>query len=179
MSRIGKLPISVPADVTIKISRANLITVTGPKGELTQQIDKDMKVKNKDGVVTVTRPSDNKKHRSLHGLSRALINNMVIGVTVGYEKKLQVVGVGYRIEKKDNLLVLNIGYSHSVEMVDPEGVITETLPNNEILIKGIDKAIVGNYAAKIRAKRPPEPYKGKGIKYFDEHVVRKEGKTGA
>ena len=179
MSRIGKLPISVPEDVTVKISRANLITVTGPKGELTQQIDKDMKVKNKDGIVTVVRPSDNKKHRSLHGLSRALINNMVIGVTVGYEKKLQVVGVGYRIEKKGNLLVLNIGYSHSVEMVDPEGVLTETLPNNEILIKGIDKAIVGNYAAKIRAKRPPEPYKGKGIRYFDEHVVRKEGKTGA
>ena len=138
-----------------------------------------LKVEEKDGEITVARPSDNKKHRSLHGLSRALLNNMVTGVTVGYEKKLQVVGVGYRIEKKGKLLVLNIGYSHSVEMEDPEGVVTEVLPQNEILIKGIDKAIVGNYAAKIRAKRPPEPYKGKGIKYFDERIIRKEGKTGA
>ncbi len=179
MSRIGKLPITVPEGVEVKVSRANIITISGPKGELKQEIEKDIKVKNKDGVITVTRPSDNKKHRALHGLSRALLNNMVVGVTTGFEKKLEVVGVGYRIEKKGSTLVLNIGYSHSVEMEDPEGVVTEVVGNNGILVKGIDKAEVGNHAANIRAKRPPEPYKGKGIKYADEHIVRKEGKTGA
>lgn len=177
MSRIGRLPIVVPNGVSIEVGKNNLITVKGPKGELKEQIHKDIKLQQEDEQLLVTRPTDNKMHRSLHGLSRALLNNMVIGVTQGFEKKLQVVGVGYKCEKKGNTLVLNLGYSHPIEMVDPEGIET-AVAGNEITVKGIDKAIVGNYAAKIREKREPEPYKGKGIRYSDERIVRKEGKTG-
>lgn len=176
MSRIGKQPIDLPKDVTIDYGKNNLITIKGPKGELTEKFHKDIKIEENDGQIVVTRPTDNKAHKSLHGLSRALLNNMVKGVTSGFEKKLQVIGVGYKCDKKAKLLVLNLGYSHPIEMQDPDGI--ETLvAGNEITVKGIDKAIVGNYAAKIREKRPPEPYKGKGIRYADEYVRRKEGKT--
>jgi len=177
MSRIGRQPITVPESVSMEIGKNNLITIKGPKGELKEQIHKDMKIEEKDGLLSVTRPTDNKVHRSLHGLSRALLNNMVTGVTEGFEKKLQVVGVGYKCEKKGKTLVLNLGYSHPIEMVDPDGLET-AVTGNEILVKGIDKAVVGNYAAKIREQRPPEPYKGKGIRYLNEHIVRKEGKAG-
>ncbi len=176
MSRIGKQPIDLPKDVTIDYGKNNLITIKGPKGELTEKFHKDIKIEDNDGQIVVTRPTDNKAHKSLHGLSRALLNNMVKGVTSGFEKKLQVVGVGYKCDKKGKVLVLNLGYSHPIEMQDPNGVET-IVAGNEITVKGIDKAIVGNYAAKIREKRPPEPYKGKGIRYADEYVRRKEGKT--
>ncbi|MCG8481881.1 MAG: 50S ribosomal protein L6 [Clostridia bacterium] len=176
MSRIGKQPIDLPKDVTIDYGKNNLITIKGPKGELTEKFHKDIKIEENDGQIVVTRPTDNKAHKSLHGLSRALLNNMVKGVTSGFEKKLQVVGVGYKCDKKGKVLVLNLGYSHPIEMQDPNGVET-IVAGNEITVKGIDKAIVGNYAAKIREKRPPEPYKGKGIRYADEYVRRKEGKT--
>lgn len=176
MSRIGKQPIDLPKDVTIDYGKNNLITIKGPKGELAEKFHKDIKIEDSDGQIVVTRPTDNKAHKSLHGLSRALLNNMVKGVTSGFEKKLQVIGVGYKCDKKGKVLVLNLGYSHPIEMQDPAGI--ETAVNgNEISIKGIDKAVVGNYAAKIREKRPPEPYKGKGIRYVDEYVRRKEGKT--
>ncbi len=177
MSRIGRQPITVPESVSMEVGKNNLITIKGPKGELKEQIHKDMTIEQEDGQLSVTRPTDNKMHRSLHGLSRALLNNMVTGVTQGFEKKLQVVGVGYKCEKKGNTLVLNLGYSHPIEMVDPDGVET-AVAGNEISIKGIDKSVVGNYAAKIREQRPPEPYKGKGIRYVDERIVRKEGKAG-
>lgn len=176
MSRIGKQPIDLPKDVTIDYGKNNLITIKGPKGELSEKFHKDIKIEENDGQIVVTRPTDNKAHKSLHGLSRALLNNMVIGVTSGFEKKLQVIGVGYKCEKKGKVLVLNLGYSHPIEMQDPEGIET-VVAGNEITVKGNDKAIVGNYAAKIREKRPPEPYKGKGIRYADEYVRRKEGKT--
>lgn len=176
MSRIGKLPIVLPAGVTIEHGKNNLIIVKGPKGQLQEQIHKDIKVEEVDGQILVTRPTDNKVHRSLHGLSRTLVNNMVTGVTEGFQKKLQVVGVGYKCEKKDKTLVLNLGYSHPIEMADPDGIET-TVEKNDILVKGINKSLVGNYAANIRSKRPPEPYKGKGIKYHDEYIRRKEGKT--
>ncbi|MDD2215297.1 MAG: 50S ribosomal protein L6 [Eubacteriales bacterium] len=179
MSRIGKLPVSLPAGVEVKISDNNLVTVKGPKGELQEQISKKIKVETNDNVITVTMKADDKDARAAHGLSRSLINNMVLGVTTGYEKKLQLVGVGYRAEKKGNVLVMQLGYSHPVEMEDPSEIVTEVPNPNEIIIKGINKAIVGNYAANIRAMRAPEPYKGKGIKYADEVVRRKEGKTGA
>lgn len=176
MSRIGKQPIVLPKDVTIEHEKNNLIVIKGPKGQLQEQIHKDIKVEEVDGQILVTRPTDNKMHRSLHGLSRTLVNNMVVGVTEGFQKKLQVVGVGYKCEKKDKTLVLNLGYSHPIEMIDPEGIET-SVEKNDILVKGINKAIVGNYAANIRSKRAPEPYKGKGIRYQDEYIRRKEGKT--
>ena len=178
MSRIGLKPVTVPADVEVKVDEKNIVTVKGPKGQLTQAIDPSMKIEINDGILTVTRPTENKKHKSLHGLSRTLINNMIIGVTEGYEKKMEIVGVGYRAAKQGKKLVLNLGFSHPVEMEDPEGVETEVPTQLEIVVRGINKQLVGNYAAKIRAWREPEPYKGKGIRYAGEHVRRKEGKTG-
>jgi len=179
MSRIGKLPVTIPAGVEVKISDSNLVTVKGPKGELQEQISNLIKVEVKDGVLTVTRDSDAKEARSAHGLSRTLIQNMVAGVTNGFEKKLQLIGVGYKAEKKGNVLVLNLGYSHPIEMPDPEGIQTEVASPTELTVKGISKALVGNYAANIRKWRKPEPYKGKGVRYVDEVVRRKEGKAGA
>lgn len=178
MSRIGLKPITVPAGVEITVD-GNVITVKGPKGTLSQEVSKDMKVEVKDGVVTVSRPNDEREMRSQHGLARTLINNMVVGVTEGYEKKLELVGVGYKAEKKGKTLVMSLGYSHPVEMEDPEGITTECPSQTEIVVKGIDKAFVGNYTANIRAWRRPEPYKGKGIKYAGEIIRRKEGKAGA
>ena len=178
MSRIGRLPVSLPAGVEVNVSDSNLVTVKGPKGELQEQISSLVKIEMENGVLTVTRAGDSKDERSAHGLSRTLINNMVVGVTAGFEKKLQLVGVGYKVEKKGNTLVLNLGYSHPIEMEDPEGITTEAPSATEIIVKGIDKALVGNYAAVLRSKRAPEPYKGKGVKYVDEVIRRKEGKTG-
>ena len=177
MSRIGKLPIHVPAGVTVTI-KDNVVTVKGPKGELVQEVNPDINVTLEDGVIHLTRPTDDKNHRALHGLYRSLINNMVVGVTQGYEKVLEVNGVGYRAAKSGNKLTLNLGYSHPVEMIDPEGVETVLDGQNKITVKGIDKEKVGQYAAEIRDKRRPEPYKGKGIKYADEVIRRKVGKTG-
>ena len=151
----------------------------GPKGELEQQVNERIKVEVGEGEIRLSRPTDNRNDRAQHGLSRALIQNMVTGVTSGYEKKLQIIGVGYRAEKKGNKLVMNLGFSHPVEMEDPEGITTETPDANTVVVKGIDKALVGNYAANIRSWRKPEPYKGKGIRYEGERVRRKEGKTGA
>jgi large subunit ribosomal protein L6 len=179
MSRIGKKPVALPAGVEITVSDTNMVTVKGPKGQLEQQIDPRITLNIEDNQIVFERPSDNRNDRSQHGLSRTLINNMVEGVTKGFERKLKIIGVGYRAEKKGNTLVMNLGYSHPVEMEDPEGITTETPDNTTIVVKGIDKALVGNYAANIRAWRKPEPYKGKGIRYEDERVRRKEGKTGA
>lgn len=179
MSRIGKQPIEIPAGVTVKVDNDNNVSVKGPKGELTQQIHKDMKVTVEDNVVTVSRPSDNKFHRSLHGLSRSLIANMVEGVTKGYEKTLEINGVGYRAQKQGKKLVLNVGFSHPVEIEEPQGIEIEVPDANKIIVRGIDKQKVGAVAANIRAVRPPEPYKGKGIRYEGERIIRKEGKTGA
>ena len=179
MSRIGKMPVALPAGVEVKVDGNNVVTVKGPKGELQEQISKLIKVEIGDGMLTVTRDSDDKVHRSQHGLARTLINNMVVGVTTGSEKKLQLVGVGYKAEKQGKKLVMNLGYSHPVIMEDPEGITTECPSATDIVVKGIDKAYVGNYAANIRKWREPEPYKGKGIKYIDEVIRRKEGKTGA
>jgi len=178
MSRIGIKPIVVPAGVEVTVD-GNVITVKGPKGQLSQEISKNMTVEVKDGTVTVSRPDDDRHNRGQHGLARTLINNMIIGVTTGFEKKLQLVGVGYKAEKKGDTLVMSLGYSHPVEMKDPEGITTECPSQTEVTVKGIDKALVGNYAANIRAWRKPEPYKGKGIKYVDEVIRRKEGKAGA
>ncbi len=178
MSRVGNAPITVPEKVEISISDANLVTVKGPKGELKEQLSTKITVKNDNGTITFERGSDNKDERSLHGLSRALVNNMVIGVTTGFQKKLVLVGVGYRAEKKGDTLILNVGYSHPVEIKDTADVKTEVPNPNEIIVSGINKALVGNFAADIRAWREPEPYKGKGIKYADEYIQRKEGKTG-
>ena len=178
MSRIGIKPITLPAGVEAKVD-GNVVSVKGPKGELQETISSLLTVENKDGVVTVSRDGDEAEKRAQHGLARTLINNMVIGVSEGFQKKLQLVGVGYRAEKKGKTLVMNLGYSHPVEMEDPEGIETETPDANTVIVKGIDKALVGNYAANIRAWRKPEPYKGKGIKYEGEHIRRKEGKTGA
>lgn len=178
MSRIGRLPIAIPQGVTITVSDDNVVTVKGPMGTLSEQIQKDIKIQIEGEVLTVTRPTDQKQHRSLHGLSRSLINNMVVGVTQGYVKKLSIVGVGYKAAKQGKKLDLALGFSHPVVLEDPDGITTEVPQQTEILVKGIEKALVGNYAAKIRALRPPEPYKGKGIRYADEKVRRKEGKTG-
>ena len=178
MSRIGIKPITLPAGVEVKVE-GNVVTVKGPKGELQEKISSLLTVENKDGVVTVSRDGDEAEKRAQHGLARTLINNMVVGVSEGYSKKLQLVGVGYRAEKKGKKLVMNLGYSHPVELEDPEGIETETPDATTVIVKGIDKALVGNYAANIRAWRKPEPYKGKGIKYEGEHIRRKEGKTGA
>ena len=177
MSRIGKLPVTLPAGVTAELSDGNVLKVKGPKGELTQQFSGDMEIKIDAGVITVTRPSDDKKHRALHGLTRALINNMVQGVHAEFAKELEIIGVGYRAAKQGNKLVLSLGYSHPVEMIDPEGL-SSAVDGNKIIVSGISKEKVGQYAAEIRDKRRPEPYKGKGIKYADEVIRRKVGKTG-
>ena len=177
MSRIGKLPVAIPAGVEVKLEEGNVITVKGPKGTLTRKLADDMNIAIEDGQVTVTRPNDLKRSKSLHGLTRTLINNMVIGVTQGYEKQLEINGVGYRAAKSGKKLTLSLGYSHPVEMEDPEGL-ESTVDGNKITVKGIDKEKVGQYAAEIRDKRRPEPYKGKGIKYADEVIRRKVGKTG-
>lgn len=179
MSRIGRKPVVVPAGVEVTVDANNVVTVKGPKGQLSQDVSKNIKIEVVEGEVIVTRPDDARENRSQHGLARTLINNMVMGVTQGFEKKLQLVGVGYKAEKKGDTLVMNLGYSHPVEMKDPEGITTECTSATEIVVKGIDKAVVGNYAANIRAWRKPEPYKGKGIKYVDEVIRRKEGKAGS
>jgi len=178
MSRIGRLPIVVPAGVTVEIAVNNLVTVKGPKGTLVKQLAPEMELKQEDGQITVTRPNDLKKMKSLHGLTRTLLNNMIIGTNEGYQKVLEINGVGYRAAKSGNKLTLSLGYSHPVEMEDPEGVETTLEGQNKITVKGIDKEKVGQFAAEIRDKRRPEPYKGKGIKYADEVIRRKVGKTG-
>ena len=178
MSRIGKMPIAVPAGVTVDIAENNKVTVKGPKGTLERVLPAEMEIKKEGDEIIVNRPNDLKKMKSLHGLTRTLINNMVVGVTEGYEKKLEVNGVGYRAVKKGKLLTLSLGYSHPVEMEDPEGIEVVVEDANTLVVKGLDKEKVGQYAAEIREKRAPEPYKGKGIKYADEVIRRKVGKTG-
>ena len=177
MSRIGRLPVVVPAGVTVEVKENNYVVVKGSKGTLERNLPVEMDIKVEDGHVVVTRPNDLKKMKALHGLTRTLIHNMVVGVTEGYTKKLEVNGVGYRAQKQGKKLVLSLGYSHPVEMEDPEGLET-TVDGNKITVKGISKEKVGQYAAEIRDKRRPEPYKGKGIKYADEVIRRKVGKTG-
>ena len=177
MSRIGRLPVVVPAGVTVEVKENNYVVVKGSKGTLERNLPVEMDIKVEDGQVVVTRPNDLKKMKALHGLTRTLIHNMVVGVSEGYEKVLEVNGVGYRAQKQGKKLVLSLGYSHPVEMEDPEGLET-TVDGNKITVKGISKEKVGQYAAEIREKRAPEPYKGKGIKYADEVIRRKVGKTG-
>ena len=177
MSRIGRMPIAIPAGVTVELAENNQVTVKGPKGTLSRVLPSEMEIKVEGSEVTVTRPNDLKKMKSLHGLTRTLIHDMVVGVTDGFTKELEVNGVGYRASKAGKKLTLNLGYSHPVEMEDPEGL-ESTVDGNKIIIKGIDKEKVGQYAAEIRDKRRPEPYKGKGIKYADEVIRRKVGKTG-
>ena len=177
MSRIGRMPVAIPAGVTVEIAEGNVVTVKGSKGTLVRELPKEMDIKMEDGHVIVTRPNDLKKMKSLHGLTRTLIHNMVVGVSEGYTKTLEVNGVGYKAAKQGKKLVLSLGYSHPVEMEDPEGLET-TVDGNKIIVKGISKEKVCQYAAEIREKRKPEPYKGKGIKYDDEVIRRKVGKTG-
>ncbi|MBR1913572.1 MAG: 50S ribosomal protein L6 [Lachnospiraceae bacterium] len=177
MSRIGKMPIAIPAGVTVSVAENNTVTVKGPKGELTRTLPAQLTIKQEDGQVTVERPNDEKETKSLHGLTRALLNNMVIGVTDGYSKTLEINGVGYRANKQGKTLTLSLGFSHPVVMEDPEGITTE-VKDNQIIVSGISKEAVGQYAAVIRDKKRPEPYKGKGIKYIDEVIRRKVGKTG-
>ena len=177
MSRIGRKPITIPAGVTVTVD-GNTVRVKGPKGELAQEIQPEMRVEVADGQILVHRPSDAKQHRAFHGLTRALVANMVTGVTEGFSKGLEIVGVGYRAEKKGKTLVLNVGYSHQVEYPEPEGITINTPNPTTVIVEGIDKQKVGQVAAEIRAVRPPEPYKGKGIRYQGEHVRRKAGKAG-
>lgn len=179
MSRIGKMPIVLPAGVDFTVDDQNLTTVKGPKGTLIQKMHSDMVITRKDNVITITRPSDQKKHKQLHGLTRTLVANMVDGVTKGYQKNLEINGVGYRAAKQGKKLVLTLGYSHPVEMEEIEGITFEVPQPNQIIVKGADKQLVGEIAANVRKKRPPEPYKGKGIKYDYEFIHRKEGKAGA
>ena len=179
MSRIGRAPIEIPAGVTVKVGDDNLVHVKGPKGELSRKIRPEMKITVEGNVLTVTRPSDIKEHRSLHGLSRTLINNMVIGVTTGFSKNLEINGVGYRAAKQGKNLNLSLGYSHPILVEPPAGIEFDVPSVTSIIVKGIDKELVGAMAAKIRGYRQPEPYKGKGIKYVGEHIRRKEGKAGA
>ena len=178
MSRIGRLPVAIPAGVEVSVAEGNVVTVKGPKGTLERALPTEMEIKVEDGHVVVARPNDLKKMKSLHGLTRSLIHNMVVGVSEGYTKTLEVNGVGYRAQKQGKKLVLSLGYSHPVEMEDPEGIETVLDGQNKIIVKGIDKEKVGQYAAEIRSKRAPEPYKGKGIKYDTEVIRRKVGKTG-
>ena len=178
MSRIGRLPIDIPAGVEVKIEEGNKVTVKGPKGTLEKCLPVEMTIKMEDNQVVVTRPNDLKKMKALHGLTRSLIANMITGVSEGYEKKLEINGVGYRAQKKGKEITFNLGFSHPVVMSDPEGIETVMEGQNIIIVKGIDKEKVGQYAAEIRDKRRPEPYKGKGIKYADEVIRRKVGKTG-
>ena len=178
MSRIGRAPIAVPAGVEVKIGEGNLVTVKGPKGTLTQQLHPAMSFNQEGSVITVKRPNDAKENRSLHGLTRTLLHNMVVGVSEGFKKELDVNGVGYRVAKEGTKLVMNIGFSHQVIMEEAEGITIDVPTPNKIIISGADKQKVGQFAAEVREKRPPEPYKGKGIKYTDEVIRRKEGKTG-
>ncbi|EUJ18439.1 50S ribosomal protein L6 [Listeria aquatica] len=177
MSRIGKKPITIPAGVTVTLD-GNKATVKGPKGELVREFNPEIKIEIEGSEINVSRPSDNKNHRALHGTTRAVLNNMVVGVSEGYEKSLELVGVGYRAQKQGSKLVLNVGYSHPVEFEAPKGVEIEVPANTKVIVKGFNKEHVGELAANIRAVRPPEPYKGKGIRYEGEYVRRKEGKTG-
>lgn len=179
MSRIGNLPIQVPAGVTITVDGNNMVVVKGPKGTLSQQVHRDITVKQDKGVLTLERPSDSKPHKALHGLYRSLVHNMVEGVTNGFEKSLVLVGTGYRAVVDGNKLTLNVGYSHPVVFEAPENVTFEVPAPTQVTVKGIDKQVVGDLAADIRATRPPEPYLGKGVKYKDERIRRKEGKAGA
>lgn len=178
MSRIGRMPVAVPAGVTVTLGEGNLVTVKGPKGTLTQQLSPLMTLKQEGEEIHVTRPNDEKENRELHGLTRALLHNMVVGVTEGYQKELDINGVGYRAAKEGKKLVLTIGYSHPVEVEEVEGISIDVPNPNHIVISGCDKQKVGQFAAEVREKRPPEPYKGKGIKYTDEVIRRKVGKTG-
>ena len=179
MSRIGRAPITVPAGVEVSIADNNVVTVKGAKGTLTQQFSTNMAIALENGVLTVSRPNDLKENRALHGLTRTLINNMIVGVTEGFKKELDVNGVGYRVAKEGNKLVMNLGFSHQVIMEEKDGITIEVPGPNKIIISGADKQKVGQFAAEVREKRPPEPYKGKGIKYVDEVIRRKAGKTGA
>ncbi|OOE09595.1 MULTISPECIES: 50S ribosomal protein L6 [Fictibacillus] len=178
MSRVGNKPIEVPGGVTINVANDNTVSVKGPKGELSRKFNADIKINVQDNEITVERPSDHKEHRALHGTTRSVLNNMVIGVTNGYERALEIIGVGYRASKAGNKLVLNVGYSHPVEIVPEQGIDIEVPSNTKVIVKGIDKQRVGEVAANIRSVRSPEPYKGKGIRYEGEFVRRKEGKTG-
>ena len=178
MSRIGRMPITVPAGVDVKIGEGNVVTVKGPKGELTQALRPEMIITMEDGHIHVARPSEDKLHRSLHGLTRTLIHDMVVGVTQGFKKELEINGVGYRASKEGNKLVMNLGYSHLVTVEEIDGITIEVPAQNKVVIHGIDKQKVGQFAANVRAKRPPEPYKGKGIKYANEVIRHKEGKAG-
>ena len=178
MSRIGRMPIAVPAGVTVNVAESNVVTVKGPKGELTRALSAEMTINQEGNVITVTRPSDEKAHRSLHGLTRTLLNNMIVGVTDGYKKELDVNGVGYRVAKEGKNLVMNLGFSHQVIVPEIDGITIDVPGPNKIIVSGCDKQVVGQFAAEIREKRPPEPYKGKGIKYVDEVIRRKVGKTG-
>ena len=177
MSRIGRMPITVPAGVTVTIADGNFVTVKGPKGELKNTFNADINIAIEGSEIIVTRPTDNKEHRSLHGLTRTLIANMVEGVTNGFSKELEVNGVGYRVQKQGKNLVMNLGFSHQVIMEEIPGITIEVPSPNKIVISGADKQMVGQFAAEVREKRPPEPYKGKGIKYVDEYIRRKEGKA--
>ena len=178
MSRIGRAPITVPAGVEVSIADNNVVTVKGAKGTLTQQFNANMAIALENDVLTVSRPNDAKENRALHGLTRTLINNMIVGVTEGFKKELDVNGVGYRVAKEGNKLVMNLGFSHQVIMEERDGIVIEVPGPNKIIISGADKQKVGQFAAEVREKRPPEPYKGKGIKYVDEVIRRKAGKTG-
>ena len=178
MSRIGRMPINVPAGVEVSIAAGNVVTVKGPKGTLTQALRPEMTIEQNGTEILVKRPSDDKMNRSMHGLTRTLLNNMIVGVTAGYKKELEINGVGYRAAKEENKLVMNLGYSHQVIMPEVPGITIEVPAQNKIVISGADKQQVGQFAAEVREKRPPEPYKGKGIKYVDEVIRRKVGKTG-
>jgi len=177
MSRIGRMPITVPAGVEVK-NENNCLTVKGPKGEITRQFNNELTIEIEDGTITVKRPSDDKRHRSIHGLTRTLIANMVEGVTNGYSKTLEIEGVGYRATKSGKQVNLNLGFSHPVVLEETDAIKLDVPQPNKIIISGIDKQAVGQFAAEVRAKRPPEPYKGKGIRYAGEHIIRKEGKAG-
>ncbi|HOR12814.1 MAG TPA: 50S ribosomal protein L6 [Clostridia bacterium] len=178
MSRIGKLPVNIVSGVTITVGEDNTVTVKGPKGQLFERIPHEISLEQSEGSLNIKRKSDDKRSRSLHGLSRTLINNMVLGVTTGFSKTLEIAGVGYRAQKQGNKLVLNLGYSHNVEFLEPEGIQIDVPAPNRIIVSGINKQLVGQVAANIRAAREPEPYKGKGIRYSNEIIRRKEGKTG-
>ena len=178
MSRIGKLPIPVPAGVTVTVDEHNMVVVKGPKGTLSQQVNPDIKISQEQGELLLERPTDNKPHKSMHGLYRSLLNNMVVGVTTGFERNLELVGTGYRAQVDGKKLTLSVGYSHPIIFEAPEDVTFETPAPTQVVVKGINKQVVGNLAADIRATRPPEPYLGKGIKYKGEHIRRKEGKSG-
>ncbi|PSL29619.1 large subunit ribosomal protein L6 [Planomicrobium soli] len=178
MSRVGKKPIEVPAGVTVTVGDNNVVTVKGPKGELSRTFNKDIAISQEENILTLSRPSDSKEHRTIHGTTRALLANMITGVSAGFERSLELVGVGYRAQLQGTKLVLNVGYSHPVEFTPEEGLTVEVPANTKVVIKGIDKERVGALASNIRQVRPPEPYKGKGIRYEGEAVRRKEGKTG-